>query len=72
MLLSLVMYALLRRRRDYTSVTQVLADRYEITVLATSIHRAREVLEYNWPGQRIWGATAAILYNLRQRLEGHA
>ena len=34
--------------------------------------RAREVLEYNWPGQRIWGATAAILYNLRQRLEGHA
>ncbi len=44
MLLSLVMYALLRRRRDYTSVTQVLADRYEITVLATSIHRAREVL----------------------------
>ena len=34
--------------------------------------RAREVLEYNWPGQRIWGATAAILYNLRQRLEGLA
>lgn len=29
----------------------------------------RHVFEYDWPGQRIWGATAAILYNLRQRLE---
>lgn len=31
--------------------------------------RARSVLEYDWPGRRIWGATAAILYNLRRRLE---
>ncbi len=31
--------------------------------------RTRHVLEYRWPGQRIWGATAAILYNLRRRLE---
>ncbi|WP_425480553.1 CoA pyrophosphatase [Stenotrophomonas pictorum] len=31
--------------------------------------RMRHVLEYTWPGQRIWGATAAILYNLRRRLE---
>jgi len=31
--------------------------------------RPRTVLEYDWPGQRIWGATAAILYNLRRRLE---
>lgn len=31
--------------------------------------RIRHVLEYTWPGQRIWGATAAILYNLRRRLE---
>ncbi len=31
--------------------------------------RVRHVLEYAWPGQRIWGATAAILYNLRRRLE---
>ncbi|WP_336625043.1 MULTISPECIES: general stress protein [unclassified Microbacterium] len=44
MLLSLVSYALLRRRRDYTSVTQVVADRYEVTVLPSSIHRAREVI----------------------------
>ncbi|KAG1391595.1 hypothetical protein G6F59_014847 [Rhizopus arrhizus] len=28
--------------------------------------RIRHVLEYGWPGQRIWGATAAILYNLRR------
>ncbi len=44
MLLSLVSYALLRRRRDYTSVTQVVADRYEVTVLPSSIRRAREVI----------------------------
>lgn len=31
--------------------------------------RPRRVLEYDWPGQRIWGATAAILLNLRRRLE---
>ncbi|RRN58552.1 CoA pyrophosphatase [Pseudoxanthomonas sp. SGNA-20] len=31
--------------------------------------RTRTVLEYDWPEQRIWGATAAILYNLRRRLE---
>lgn len=31
--------------------------------------RPRRVLEYAWPGQRIWGATAAILLNLRRRLE---
>jgi predicted Fe-S protein YdhL (DUF1289 family)/8-oxo-dGTP pyrophosphatase MutT (NUDIX family) len=31
--------------------------------------RVRHVMEYSWPGQRIWGATAAILYNLRRRLE---
>ncbi len=35
--------------------------------------RPREVLEYvddGIAGQRIWGATASILYNLRHRLEG--
>ncbi len=31
--------------------------------------RIRHVMEYAWPGHRIWGATAAILYNLRRRLE---
>lgn len=31
--------------------------------------RRREVLEYRYPPQRIWGATASILLNLRKRLE---
>ena len=31
-------------------------------------HR-RSVLEYAWPEQRIWGATAAMLANLHQRLQ---
>jgi hypothetical protein len=34
--------------------------------------RPRTVLEFvdrGMPGQRIWGATASILFNLRQRLE---
>ncbi len=34
--------------------------------------RRRAVLEYDWPGQRIWGATAAILFNLRERLAAGA
>jgi hypothetical protein len=44
MLMSIITYSIVRRRRDYTSVTQVLADRYEVTVLPRSIHRAREVV----------------------------
>lgn len=44
MLLSLVMYAIVRRRRDFASVMQVVADHYEVCVLPTSIHRAREIL----------------------------
>lgn len=31
--------------------------------------RRREVLEYKYPGQRIWGATASMLLNLRERLQ---
>lgn len=31
--------------------------------------RPREVLEFRYPAQRIWGATASMLFNLRQRLE---
>jgi len=30
--------------------------------------KVRHVPEYNWPEQRIWGASAAMLDNLRQRL----
>lgn len=31
--------------------------------------RPRQVLEYRYPAQRIWGATASMLFNLRERLE---
>lgn len=44
MLLSIITYSFVRRRRDFASVTQVVADRYEVTVSATSVQRARQVL----------------------------
>ena len=44
MLLSLVTFAFVRRRRDYASVTQVIADHYEVTVAAANAMRARQVL----------------------------
>jgi hypothetical protein len=44
MLLSIVTYSLVRRRRDFASVMQVVADRYEVTITPSSIHRARQVL----------------------------
>jgi 8-oxo-dGTP pyrophosphatase MutT (NUDIX family) len=34
--------------------------------------RARTVWEYRYPAQRIWGATASMLLNLRNRLENSA
>lgn len=47
MLLSLVTYAIVRRRRDFASVTQFGADHYEVTVLSTSLGKARQVLGAN-------------------------
>ncbi|MEZ3159728.1 general stress protein [Microbacterium sp. BWT-B31] len=44
MLLSLVTFSIVRRRRDYASVTQVVAENYAVHVLSNSIHRARQVL----------------------------
>lgn len=44
MLLSLVTYAIVRRRRDFASVTQFAADHYEVTVMQTSLSKARQVL----------------------------
>lgn len=41
MLMSIISYSILRRRRDYTSVTQVIADHYEVTVLPRSLQKAR-------------------------------
>jgi hypothetical protein len=44
MLLNLITYAAVRRRRDFASVMQVVADSYELCVLPASIHKARELL----------------------------
>lgn len=44
MLMSIISYSILRRRRDFTSVTQVIADHYDVTVLPRSFPRAKEVL----------------------------
>ncbi len=44
MLLSIIMYSFVRRRRDYASVMQVVADHYDVRVVAASVHKAREAL----------------------------
>ena len=44
MLLSIVTYSFVRRRRDFASVMQVVADHYEVTVATDSVQRARQVL----------------------------
>lgn len=44
MLLSLITYSIVRRRRDFASVTQVVADHYEVCVTASSLHRARQIV----------------------------
>lgn len=49
MLLSLVTYSIVRRRRDFASVMQVTADHYEVCVADSSIHRARQVVNVPAP-----------------------
>lgn len=44
MLLSIITYSFIRRRRDFASVMQVIADHYEVTVGADSLATARQVL----------------------------
>ncbi|MFT4234590.1 MAG: hypothetical protein QM607_06295 [Microbacterium sp.] len=44
MVLRLLSYVLVRRRRDFQSVTQVTADHYEVAVSSPSTSRARQVL----------------------------
>jgi hypothetical protein len=44
MLLSIITYSFVRRRRDYASVMQVVADHYEVTVTAAGAQRARQIL----------------------------
>lgn len=59
MLLSIVTYSFVRRRRDYASVMQVVADHYEITVTDNSVHRARQVLGPQTPAAPAAAAPAA-------------
>lgn len=69
MLLSLVTFAFVRRRRDYASVTQVIADHYEVTVAAPNAMRARQVLGPQMPEQpappRVVADTAPPAYGER-------
>ena len=44
MILSLITYSIVRRRRDYASVMQLRADHYDVTVLPASVGKARQVL----------------------------
>ncbi|MEV8266148.1 general stress protein [Microbacterium sp. NPDC076911] len=44
MMLSLVTFAFVRRRRAFASVTTVVADQYEVTVAAASFQKARQAL----------------------------
>jgi len=44
MVMSLVTYSIVRRRRDFASMTQMLADHYEVRVQAASLAKARQVL----------------------------
>ncbi len=44
MLLSIVTYSFVRRRKDFASVMQVVADHYEVTIATDSVQRARQVL----------------------------
>ena len=44
MLMSIITYSFIRRRRDYASITQVVAARYDLTVLPESVHKARQAL----------------------------
>lgn len=44
MILSLITYALVRRRRDFASVTQFAADHYDVTVSPSSLAKARQVI----------------------------
>jgi len=44
MLMSIISYSIIRRRRDFTSVTQVIADHYDVTVLARSLAKAQEII----------------------------
>lgn len=47
MLLSIITFTIVRRRRDFASVTQLAADHYDVTVMPASLHKARTALGRN-------------------------
>src|SRR5690606_13071763 len=44
MIMTLITYSIVRRRRDFASMTQMLADHYEVRVQAASLAKARQVM----------------------------
>ncbi|GGH49585.1 general stress protein [Microbacterium album] len=61
MLVRLISYALLRRRRDFASVMQVAADHYEVTVLPRSVGTARRVLGPSAPPRPVTPSSSPSL-----------
>ena len=60
MLLSILTYSFVRRRRDYASVIQVVADHYDVTVAPASVHKARQALNKQAAGPS--AATSAAVH----------
>lgn len=58
MILSILSYSFVRRRRDYASVIQVVADHYDVTVAPTSVHKARQALGKQAAAGNAAGATS--------------
>lgn len=54
MIFSVVSYSVNRRRRDFTSVNQVLATRYAIIAESAHVDRARSVLGVDAPSPAAW------------------
>ncbi|RZS65780.1 hypothetical protein EV187_1482 [Agromyces ramosus] len=54
MIFSVVSYSVNRRRRDFTSVNQVLATRYAIIAESAHVDRARSVLGVDSPSPTAW------------------
>ena len=51
----IVSYSITRRRRDFTSVMQVIATSYSVVVEPDSLHRARNVLGLGAPATSVYG-----------------
>lgn len=72
MLLSIITYSLVRRRRDFASVTQVVADHYDVTVAASGVQRARQVLGASPPAPAVPAAPAPPVADAPVAVDEHA